>query len=84
MSTDPTGLGNENCMSATEKKYINVGFDKTDWCSYDGDCLIAHLLFQDEICQSCVYKKPLPVPEILKEKMEERIRHDILWRKFTL
>ena len=83
MSTDPTGLGNESCISATEKKYINVQFDREDWCSYDGECLIDNLPYDREhMCLLCGYMMKLNVPEILQRKMKERIRHEILWRKF--
>jgi hypothetical protein len=82
MSTDPTGLGNESCISATEKKYINVNFDREDWCSYGGECLIDNLLFDRDMCLLCGYRMKLDVPAVLQRKMDERIRHEILWRKF--
>ena len=85
MSTDPTGLGNDNCVSATSKKYINVNFDKSDWCNYEGDCLIDSMIFGGkDICMLCGYRLDLNVPAILERKMKERIRRDILKRKFTL
>lgn len=81
MSTDPTGLGNENCIGATKKKYINVQFDRTDWCSYNGECLIDNLPFEREhICLLCKYRKLLDIPWKLDLKMRER--ENIRWRKF--
>jgi len=81
MSTDPTGLGNESCVQATGKKYINVDFDMRDWCGYDGDCLINSLAFNKyEACMVCKYRKPIDVPEKLRIAMRQRIK--ILWRNF--
>jgi hypothetical protein len=71
MSTDPTGLGG-NCVEATSKKYVNIRFDKNDWCGYDDDCPIDSLLYYDyETCLLCKYRKPIDVPIKLKQKMRQ-------------
>ena len=83
MSTDPTGLGNESCIEATRKKYINIGFDRSDWCGYDGDCLIDNMLFRkDETCVLCKYRVPIDVPVKLNQKMRQN--NEILFRKFKI
>lgn len=83
MSTDPTGLGNESCVDSTRKIYINVQFDIRDWCSYDKDCLVNSLTIgKEEACMVCKYRKLIDVPKELREAMKERIKNEILWRKF--
>lgn len=81
MSTDPTGLGNDNCVNATKKIYINVQFDKDDWCGYEGECLIDNMVY-DKIspCLLCKHRKPIDVPCKLDLRMKER--ENILWRNF--
>jgi len=73
MSTDPTGLDGEGCVEATNKQYINVRFDKSDWCEYDGECLIENMLIEKEkACMLCRYRKLIDVPWKLDLKMRER------------
>jgi hypothetical protein len=82
MSTDPTGLGNENCVKDTKKKYINIQFDKSDWCEYKGDCFIDNLVYGREFpCLLCKYRKPIDIPRRLDLKIREG--EQVIWRKFT-
>jgi hypothetical protein len=36
------------------------------------------------MCLLCGYRMKLDVPAVLQRKMDERIRHEILWRKFDM
>lgn len=81
MSTDPTGLGNKNCVESIKKKYINISFDRSDWCSYKGECLIDDMpIGKERACLFCKYRIPIDIPWKLDLKMRERT--NTLWRNF--
>jgi hypothetical protein len=73
MSSGPTLTG-DTYIEATKKKYINVYFDKNDWCSYKGKCLIDNVITEREfLCLLCKYRKPLDIPSVLQEHMDRRV-----------
>lgn len=75
MSTDPTGLGSETCIAAINRQYINIKFDRTEWCTCKDDCLISHTLVwpPEQLCFICKYRKPLDIPKILEEHKKEKV-----------
>ena len=68
MSTDPTGLNNETCIQAINRKYICVGLNRKDWCGYKGDCKIENVINNINLCFICKYLVPLDIPEILNKE----------------
>lgn len=64
MSKGPTGV-TENGFNT--KKYLNFKLTPNDWCSFRGKCRINQVAFGAEhICDTCIYKRLVDVPEILE------------------
>jgi len=63
MSSGPTMTG-ATCIEATRKSYINIGFDRSDWCSYSGGtCLIDNVITdKDALCMLCKHRVSIDVP----------------------
>lgn len=71
MSSGPTLTG-ETCIEVTKRTYINMQFDVEDWCTYEGECKKYLMLFQDDVCLFCKYRKPLDIPAMINARLEER------------
>jgi len=77
MSTDPTGLGNEGCIAATSKKYVNIDLDRSLWCNNKHECLIDNLIADKELaCLMCIYRKQLNIPAMIDQKMKEKLERE--------
>lgn len=70
MSTEPTGLG-KTYVDATKRDYINIKFTPLSWCTYEGKCRVADLMFNDhnKACFMCKWREPLDIPSILDEEV---------------
>lgn len=70
MSSGPTLIG-QTCIEATQKKYLNIDFDREDWCVYKGVCKRDNLLIKrEEACMLCKWRKPLDMPAIIDKALE--------------
>lgn len=75
MSTDPTGLDNETCVEALQRKYINLSISRKNWCSYKGNCDRGDVLLgKDDLCFVCQYRTPLNIPKIIEQEKERNGR----------
>lgn len=71
MSKGPTLTG-DSCIEITKHKYINIIFDKKDWCNFKGECnLFKVLTNMDDVCLLCKYRKLLDIPEIITKRKKE-------------
>jgi len=67
MSKGPVGIGTV-CIEATKKKYINMSFDKSVYCGYEGECPKNLMVFyEDRVCLLCKYRKKLDIPQMIFE-----------------
>ena len=71
MSSGPTLTG-QTCIEVTKHGYVNVQVGIEDWCTYDGECCRDRVVFGDDLCDHCMYKKPVDVPALINEAIKRR------------
>jgi len=64
MSNGPTLVSSKGFV---EQNYLIINLTKNDWCSFEGNCRINQVPFNEtDLCNKCKYKKEVDVPSILE------------------
>ena len=66
MSKGPILTG-KTLIDATQENYVSITLNKTDWCTFKGDCNLTKITM-DDLCMLCKYKKLLDIPNIINKE----------------
>ena len=68
MSKGPILTG-KTLTDVTKENYINIVFNKTDWCTFKGGCNLNKICTDvNEICLLCKYRELLDIPKMIAKE----------------
>jgi hypothetical protein len=70
MSGDVFSSIDPNEKPVEYKQHCSLNLSKKVYCCYEGKCEYDRVVNRDVICLMCRYRRPLDIPEMIKEALK--------------